>query len=685
MRTTRPVSVSILLPVLASFATLASVSASAIAVDTTADLTTADCGVAGQCTLRQAILMANAAGGGTVELVAGSTYQLTQGGLTIDPGPGNDVTISVTGGPSPFDTAIDADADGRPLLVLTGRLDLSGVTVRNGDAGTADGGGILVAADAALDLTDVVVTGNVADDGGGLAIRAGAGASLLRVLVTGNRTTRTPASDGGGILNEGELVLRSTTVAGNHGTAEQGGGIFNAGSGTIAAEGSAILGHAASVQGGGLWSNSAASVTTALVPECDGTTAAVCLVDTAIESNRAQDGAGYFQAAGRLEMTGGRIATNAVIQVQGTNEEGGGLLATGGSADLLQVEVSDNDADLGGGILWSSGETLDVTEVRIADNRAGHGGGLYLATGTLHANGIDVLANRANVSGGGLFLGAATTSEILDTTIRDNVASANADNGDGAGLWSAGHTTVERSTISGNTITGVGAQNGRYGGGVFAFGDTLSIFDSTISGNSASLGGGIGSNSTGALHLVNVTLVFNTSTVASAGENLHHATASYTTTIRNSIVARAPGADAGSCNGLALTAASGSSFNLREDLDSSCGFNSTADRTFDGADLGALQDNGGLYGVETHALLGGDGIDAANDAICSTQDNRGFLRSLLFGVPVDCDMGAYEVEAVPEAGAPLGLLAGAGLFAVGLHRRRRATAFTEVERGGLDG
>ncbi len=130
----------------------------------------------------------------------------------------------------------------------------------------------------------------------------------------------------------------------------------------------------------------------------------------------------------------------------------------------------------------------------------------------------------------------------------------------------------------------------------------------------------------------------------------------------NSIVARLAGANAGSCNGLMLTAASGSGFNLREGLDASCGFNSPSDETFNALDLGPLQDNGGTFGVETHALLSGDGIDMADDASCSDQDNRGFLRSQLMGGVVNCDMGAYEVEAVPEASGALALVAGIGLL-----------------------
>jgi hypothetical protein len=329
---------------------------------------------------------------------------------------------------------------------------------------------------------------------------------------------------------------------------------------------------------------------------------------------------------------------------------------------------------MGGGIQFSSAGTLDVDQSRIEGNVADSGAGLRATAGTLNLLRSRLLGNVADVSGGGVQLGGSlATALIEDTTIEDNRAAEGANNGDGAGLWTSENTTVRRSTIANNNLTSAGAATtDAYGGGVFVFGGSQTIADSTISGNRGGRGGGIGSNGTGTLALINTTLVFNTSTVATAGENLHHL-AAYSTTIRNSIVARSGagvGADSGNCNSLSL-ASPGSGFNLRENAEPSCGFNSTDDRTFDPDDLDDLQDNGGL--VETHALIGGPGVDAGNDAICSTHDNREFLRTTMLGLAVDCDMGSFEIEALPEPGLQASIAAGVVIL-LALSRKRASRA-----------
>jgi hypothetical protein len=642
--------------------------AAAIEVDNSGDGLVADCTPgSGLCTLRQAILDANAALGGSIELPAGVVYQLSQGPLPINPGGSNTVTITVVGGPSPLDTAIDGDANGRVFDVQTGTLDLTGVTVRNGDAGAGFGGGVSVASNATLVLTDAVVTGNAATHGGGISVAGGGAADLLRVIVSGNQVTHATAV-GGGIRNDGELVLTSVTVSGNFGTIQLGGGIFNVTPGTLASDASAIIGNAAaSLEGGGLWSSSTATMPESSIAECDDATGAVCLVDTAISSNAADDGGGYHHDAGSFDLIRGRISTNVA------SSDGAGLHVAAGSGSLLGVEVSGNDAaGAGGGIQFLSAGTLDVDQSRIESNLANSGAGLRATSGTVNVRQSQLLGNTADVSGGGVQLAGNATTLIEDTTIADNRAAQAASNGDGAGLWTSENTTVRRSTIAYNVLTQAGATDtGAYGGGIFVFGGVQAIQDSTISGNIGGFGGGIGSNGTGTLSLVNTTLVLNTSTVTSGvvGENLHHSVA-YPTTIRNSIVARAPGADDGNCNNLSL-ASPNSGFNLRENAEPSCGFNSTDDRTFSASDLGALQDNGGL--VETHALLGGPGVDAANDAICSTHDNREFIRTSLLGLVVNCDMGSFEIEALPEPGLQASLALGIVLL-VALSRARASRA-----------
>jgi uncharacterized repeat protein (TIGR01451 family) len=138
--------------------------------------------------------------------------------------------------------------------------------------------------------------------------------------------------------------------------------------------------------------------------------------------------------------------------------------------------------------------------------------------------------------------------------------------------------------------------------GIANFG-TLTITNSTLSGNSANFGGGI----------------FNDGTL----------------TITNSIVANSP--SGGDCaNGAGTFTANGNNL----DTDGSCpGFSHP---TSDQVNLGPLADNGGP--TDTHALLFPSvAIDAGDQSECTanfiTTDQRGLLRK------APCDIGAYEFAA----------------------------------------
>ncbi|MCC7344005.1 MAG: hypothetical protein IT573_03630 [Deltaproteobacteria bacterium] len=164
-------------------------------------------------------------------------------------------------------------------------VNLQGLTIRDGDATpSGDGGGILAnVPDLILSLTDVVVTENLSEeDGGGIAfysdngqlnltnssvsnntvpddaagidVGSGAVAVLMDSTVDGNDGT----DEGGGIRNNGGLLLINSTVSRNtvvfteDGDSGYGGGIFN--TGEMALVNSTISGNLARVNGGGIFS-----------------------------------------------------------------------------------------------------------------------------------------------------------------------------------------------------------------------------------------------------------------------------------------------------------------------------------------------------------------------------------------------------------------------------------------------
>jgi hypothetical protein len=198
-------------------------SAAEITVNTIADQppSTPECaGAANDCSLRQAIDLANKqAGPDTVVLPAGG-YALTIKGSGEDEGKSGDldvvkgsvVTVKGTGART---TTVSATGLGdRVFDVLEGgQLTLSGLTVSGGEAIGEDGGGIRVE-QAGLLLEGVAVRNNVSSKrgyGGGI-ISERSSLTIVASLLAENRNS----GDGGGFeSNESQVAIVNTTIANN--------------------------------------------------------------------------------------------------------------------------------------------------------------------------------------------------------------------------------------------------------------------------------------------------------------------------------------------------------------------------------------------------------------------------------------------------------------------------------------
>jgi hypothetical protein len=184
----------------------------------------------------------------------------------------------------------------------------------------------------------------------------------------------------------------------------------------------------------------------------------------------------------------------------------------------------------------------------------------------------------------------------------------------GGGVASLNATlTIENSTITGNLVEDGGAPSG---GGVVVSNGTTTIRNSTISGNIArdidgsdAQGGGVFVES-GTLITQNVTIAGNTANIATG---LYDNGA--TITLRNTLIAD-------SCFGAPF----GGDHNLS--TASACGFGGAVNPL-----LGALANNGGP--TDTRALQAGSPAINAG-ATCPSTDQRGVARE---GA---CDIGAYE-------------------------------------------
>jgi uncharacterized repeat protein (TIGR01451 family) len=132
--------------------------------------------------------------------------------------------------------------------------------------------------------------------------------------------------------------------------------------------------------------------------------------------------------------------------------------------------------------------------------------------------------NVTSGSGGGILYGTNSTVTVTDSTITGNSATGGA----GISNSSGGTLTVINSTISGNTAGNLG------GGGIFSGSGTLNVINSTISGNSASDGGGGGISNGGTGNLTNATIANNPASGGAGGGGIRN---SGTLNSRNSIIA----------------------------------------------------------------------------------------------------------------------------------------------------
>jgi predicted outer membrane repeat protein len=158
----------------------------------------------------------------------------------------------------------------------------------------------------------------------------------------------------------------------------------------------------------------------------------------------------------------------------------------------------------------SSGQLLVSNQSRIEDNSANYGGGIYSANGDLIVDNSTITGNSASADGGGIYttgLAGPVTIVRNNSTISNNAAWS----GNGGGLFNGGvllsdgtysgvSLSIRRSTFQNNSAgySPYWSPTG-FGGGLAQFDvpvsdpnvPSLSVTNSTFTGNSAGVGGGI--------------------------------------------------------------------------------------------------------------------------------------------------------------------------------------------------
>jgi len=624
------------------------------------------------------------------------TTALLVGGTAV---PAGAATLTVTSlDDSVSDGSCDADCtlrdalgdanDGDTIVFadgLTGDYDITteldiddAVTIQGPGAGVIaiDGTDTTEIFQLGADSTDTItITGLTLKNGSstsGGAIRNNGSGNLVVDSVVFDGNDATPSGGGAIYQNAGILTVTNSTFTGNT-SADYGGAIYaNYLDGPLTITGSTFTGNESTGQGGG-----------ALYAAYDENNDVFDLVvtDSTFTGNTASDkgGAIYAFTINDVTITGSTFTDN-------TSDSGGGAVKVYGDDDNAVVTITDttisgNTADgYGGGLYVSYVVDLTITGSTITDNTAdaegGGGGYLYSIYGDISITDSTISGNTAGTYGGGLYLGSDIGSDggsvtITRTTIADNTATGDT----GGGLYLNDlyvPVTVRSSTISGNTATA--------GGGIYFStfqGDAaaaLIIENSTISGNSATVGDGGGiffGDTAYDLELVMTTITANTA--GGGGDGIYFQPPA----VPPFTAAKAPRADRTGPKGTATPraprergprasvagtqSATGAIIwgNGTEDLGGTGTLTSTknvigtkaADITVTGTALatdpllGPLTDNGGP--TQTHALLvGSPAIDAGPTPVPTFPGNEYDQRGPDYTRVVNgtTDIGAYEVQ-----------------------------------------
>jgi CSLREA domain-containing protein len=266
------------------------------------------------CSLREAVILANTMDGDDEIRLKAETYVLTrQGGddtaqvgdldLTDD---GDSITIT---GVSADATIIDAAGMGDRIfdVVAPGNQEvhLNKLTLQNGNAGNGNGGAVAVSTSGGnnlLFLSDCNLLDNHATDGGAIWGQNSGGMELIRSVVSGN----TASNNGGGIFttNGFQPTIVESTIDGNGAGGDGGGWHLNTGGSGVFVGNSTFSDNEAAGLGGGLYF-------TAVSP--------IFFENSTFSGNRAAQGGGMRLGSLSMELRNVTITENI------SSGEGAGL------------------------------------------------------------------------------------------------------------------------------------------------------------------------------------------------------------------------------------------------------------------------------------------------------------------------------------------------------------------------
>jgi CSLREA domain-containing protein len=514
-------------------------------VTKTADTSDGACNA--DCSLREAVIAANAAGGADMITFAaglnGLAIQLTRTGDDNTASNGDldindDLTITGNGAANTIiqgssnasftsnmgDKAIGINQDGSHTTL---NVTLSGLTVRftrndiavNGNF-TQTGGAmdIFLTGGGAMPGPTTTVTNCTFDSnanshsyGGGINIDSGAGAAgtgiyrgtvqMTGCTISNNKTLSTSLGDnppaGGGLnlfADRHNVTFTNCTITGNQTSLDvraNGGGINmrHSNGGTITLNNTAVNNNTAGSDGGGIITVFVQTVSMT-GGSITGNTAQGSSVNSMVSESA--DGGGFFSASNvgvSTALSGVTISNNTATA--GSSGRGGGVEDISNSPlNLTNCTITGNSADSGGGVATTAigtNQTTTLNGCSISGNTATTGNGVYVSAGIAAFSNTNTVSGDITVAAGGIPTLTGNDGSTINLT--GNLSLANTSgtfNGNSSVFTITGNFSQSGGTFNGNSGTINLTGNFSFSGGTFNGGTGTFNFN----GSSAqSLGG----------------------------------------------------------------------------------------------------------------------------------------------------------------------------------------------------
>ena len=198
-------------------------------------------------------------------------------------------------------------------------------------------------------------------------------------------------------------------------------------------------------------------------------------------------GAGIYSKFSNLTLRNCTVSGNTVEHMAGITyvyAYGAGLYASDGTLTISGCSFTGNTATDGGGAIYAS-QQIVITDSVVSGNTVtgshGCGGGIYFSSDSMRMLGVTVSGNKVGhedfTKGGGLYLDGGDVV-ITDSVISENFAAA------GGGIYSFYNNSMTiRSAVINSNIAGVSDKGNGFGGGIYSWGDTLTVQDTLIQQN----------------------------------------------------------------------------------------------------------------------------------------------------------------------------------------------------------